>query len=186
MDENKDIWLIHFASGHFVVQKKHTTSRTVGRHLQKITPQNERLPVFIPPKVCRFLPRKVTVLLGSEEAKLLLEIINRSLHCETEEDSRHLTLFMKSIVPHLHQAVVRLAAPLENRPRLPGPGFSVREKEVLKWVKEGKTAGEISQILSISERTVKFHIQNILRKVDAVSRAQAVAICLENGFIDTP
>ena len=61
----------------------------------------------------------------------------------------------------------------------------IEEKEVLNWVKEGKTAGEISQILSISERTVKFHIQNILRKVDAVSRAQAVAICLENGFIDT-
>lgn len=93
-------------------------------------------------------------------------------------------LIVHSIVPHLHQALLRFAAPLEKRPQAPDPGFSSREREVLNWIKAGKTAWEISQILSISERTVKFHIQNILRKVHAVSRAQAVAICLENGFID--
>ena len=51
-------------------------------------------------------------------------------------------------------------------------------------MKDGKTAWDISQILSISERTVKFHVQNIMRKVNATNRAQAVAICMENGFID--
>ena len=91
---------------------------------------------------------------------------------------------LRRIVPHLHQALVRVVASLEARRRMPDPGFTPREREVLKWVIDGKSAWEISQILSISERTVKFHVQNIMRKVHATNRAQAVAICMENGFID--
>jgi DNA-binding CsgD family transcriptional regulator len=99
---------------------------------------------------------------------------------------RHIrtSLIVQSVVPHLHQALVRIVAPLENRRQVSDPGFSPREKEALNWVKAGKTTWEISMILSISERTVKFHIQNILRKVQATTRAQAVAISIENGFID--
>ena len=84
----------------------------------------------------------------------------------------------------LHQALIRVVASLEARRWMPDPGFTPREREVLKWVKDGKTAWDISQILSISERTVKFHVQNIMRKVNATNKAQAVAICVENGFID--
>lgn len=91
---------------------------------------------------------------------------------------------LRRIVPHLHQALVRIADPKEIRPHLPDATLSPREKEVLKWVKAGKTTWEISAILSISERTVKFHIQNILRKVHAVTRAQAVAISVEERLID--
>ena len=91
---------------------------------------------------------------------------------------------LRRIVPHLHQALVRIVAPLENRRQVPDPGLTFREKEVLNWVKVGKTTWEISVILSISERTVKFHVRNILEKVQATTRAQAVAISIENGFID--
>ena len=61
--------------------------------------------------------------------------------------------------------------------------LSPREKEVLLWIKEGKTTSEISSNLSISERTVKFHVRNTLRKVRASTRAQAVAVSLEKGLI---
>jgi DNA-binding CsgD family transcriptional regulator len=54
---------------------------------------------------------------------------------------------------------------------------------VLLWIKEGKTTSEISSKLSISERTVKFHVRNTLRKVRASTRAQAVAVSLEKGLI---
>ena len=91
---------------------------------------------------------------------------------------------LRRIVPHLHQALLRVVASLETRRRMPDPGFTPREREVLKWVIDGKTAWEISKILSVSERTVKFHVQNIMRRVQATNRAQAVAICMENGFID--
>lgn len=39
-------------------------------------------------------------------------------------------------------------------------------------------------ILGISERTVKFHVGNIMQKLDATTRAHAVAIALEQGLVD--
>ncbi len=63
--------------------------------------------------------------------------------------------------------------------------LSLREKEVLKWLKKGKSSWDISIILEISERTVNFHINNIMQKLDAITRTQAVAIAIEKGLIDT-
>ncbi|MBI4847332.1 MAG: response regulator transcription factor [Nitrospirae bacterium] len=62
-------------------------------------------------------------------------------------------------------------------------GISVREQEVLKWLIEGKSSEDISLILNISARTVKFHISGIMQKLNAVSRTQAVAIAIEKGII---
>lgn len=61
--------------------------------------------------------------------------------------------------------------------------LSMREKEVLKWLKMGKSSWDISIILGISERTVNFHITNIMKKLDAMTRTQAVAISIEKGLI---
>ena len=60
--------------------------------------------------------------------------------------------------------------------------LSKREKEILKWLKKGKSSWEISVILSISERTVNFHVGNIMQKLNAVSRTHAVAISIEKGI----
>jgi DNA-binding CsgD family transcriptional regulator len=100
------------------------------------------------------------------------------------ERSRRTFLILRRIVPHLHQALVRIVNPLHRIPQVTYPKLSPREREVLRWIKEGKTTSEISSILTISERTVKFHVRDILRKVHASTRAQAVAISLEKGLID--
>jgi DNA-binding CsgD family transcriptional regulator len=63
--------------------------------------------------------------------------------------------------------------------------LSEREKEVLTWSKRGKSSWEISAILDITERTVNFHINNIMQKLNAVSRTQAVAVAIEKGLITT-
>jgi DNA-binding CsgD family transcriptional regulator len=60
--------------------------------------------------------------------------------------------------------------------------ISKREKEILKWLKKGKSSWEISVILNISERTVNFHVGNIMQKLNAVSRTHAVAIYIEKGI----
>ncbi len=62
--------------------------------------------------------------------------------------------------------------------------LSPREKEILKWLKVGKSSWDISVILDITERTVNFHIDNVKQKLNAVSRAQAVAIAMGLGLID--
>ncbi|RJR23071.1 MAG: LuxR family transcriptional regulator [Nitrospiraceae bacterium] len=63
------------------------------------------------------------------------------------------------------------------------PNLSKREQEVLTWSKRGKSSWEISAILNISERTVNFHVNNIMQKLNAVSRTQAVAVAIERGLI---
>lgn len=52
--------------------------------------------------------------------------------------------------------------------------LSRREQEIMQWVSVGKTNIEIAQILEISPRTVRNHLQNIFRKLDVMNRAQAV------------
>jgi PAS domain S-box-containing protein len=65
-----------------------------------------------------------------------------------------------------------------------GSSLSHREKEILNWIMHGKSTWDISTILKISERTVKFHVDNIMKKLSAVNRTQAVAIALREKLID--
>jgi DNA-binding CsgD family transcriptional regulator len=91
---------------------------------------------------------------------------------------RHIAL-LERIVPHLHQALIRIlrknkTTNISQESDIVLP-LSLREKEVLNWLKLGKTNWEISVILKISERTVKFHVHNIMKKLNAVTRGHAVA-----------
>jgi LuxR family transcriptional regulator, quorum-sensing system regulator LasR len=59
------------------------------------------------------------------------------------------------------------------------PTLTPREFEVMKWAVAGKTALETGMILSCAERTVNFHMQNILRKFDVVNKQAAIAKALQ-------
>jgi DNA-binding NarL/FixJ family response regulator len=59
-----------------------------------------------------------------------------------------------------------------------------REQEILIWVRDGKSTGDIASILKISQDTVKFHMKNIFQKLNATSRSQAIAIAIENKLIE--
>jgi DNA-binding CsgD family transcriptional regulator len=50
-----------------------------------------------------------------------------------------------------------------------------REREVLRLMARGKTNLAIAQLLVVREGTVKYHVKNILRKLGATSRADAVS-----------
>lgn len=89
---------------------------------------------------------------------------------------------LAQVLPHLHRVLCQLET--EESHLLPKPGLSDRELEVLKWTGAGKSSWEIGMILKISERTVNFHIKNIMRKLDAVNRPQAVAMALKQGLLE--
>ena len=80
-----------------------------------------------------------------------------------------------------HQGMSRLLAPKII------PGIKVqlshREIEILRWTGDGKTSGEISDILYISERTVNFHINNAMIKLNAVNKAAAVVRAAMLGML---
>jgi DNA-binding CsgD family transcriptional regulator len=67
-------------------------------------------------------------------------------------------------------------------PALRSP-LSGRERECLSWVAAGKTDWEISSILGISQKTAHEHVRNALRKLNASTRAHAVAIAISTGQI---
>ena len=58
-----------------------------------------------------------------------------------------------------------------------------REREVLTWVGRGKTSAEIAIIFGVSERTVNFHCEQAMKRLDVVKRTQAVARALLEGLI---
>ena len=96
-------------------------------------------------------------------------------------DKRTLAI-LDMITPHLHLALFHL---FNNRqPDNEGIVLTVREREVLNWLKLGKTSWDISVILGISARTVNYHVYNIMEKLDATNRPQAVAVATRLGLID--
>ena len=89
---------------------------------------------------------------------------------------------LEVLIPHLHMVLSGIT--IGTSQEKCDVALSSREKEVLDWLKEGKTSWEISAILKISERTVNFHVTNILRKLQVVNRAQAVAVAIRSGLVN--
>jgi PAS domain S-box-containing protein len=58
-----------------------------------------------------------------------------------------------------------------------------REREVLSLLAQGLSTRDIAQTLSISPSTTRNHVQNILHKLQAHSRLEAVAYAFEHGLI---
>ncbi|MGM1057996.1 response regulator transcription factor [Saccharothrix sp. Mg75] len=59
-----------------------------------------------------------------------------------------------------------------------------RETDVLRLLVHGRTNSEMARNLSLTESTVKFHVQNLLRKLRLPNRASAVAYAYETGLIN--
>jgi len=65
-----------------------------------------------------------------------------------------------------------------------GIALTARELEILRWCKDGKSRPEIGDILSISTKTVEFHLSNIMNKLGATTQITAVVIGIQRGIIE--
>lgn len=74
--------------------------------------------------------------------------------------------------------VIQLPEPVELEQEPTG-----REIEVLQLISDGLVNREIGQHLFLSEETVKSHVRHLLAKLQARSRAHAVAVGLRRGII---
>lgn len=81
-----------------------------------------------------------------------------------------------------------------SEPAMPAAGFAEvasaarrkfdltpREAEVLGWVAQGKTNGEIANILGLASGTVKFYVERILTKLGCETRTAAAHTALETA-----
>ncbi|HKG25047.1 MAG TPA: response regulator transcription factor [Thermomicrobiales bacterium] len=64
-----------------------------------------------------------------------------------------------------------------------GAGLTPREREVLRLLAAGKSNPEIADALFISRGTVKTHVVDILGKLDAKSRTEAVVIARRRDLL---
>lgn len=95
--------------------------------------------------------------------------------------ARSVHYYFKLLLPHVDTALRQLT-PLRLQPNLCSAakpyvefGLSLREREIMDWVRAGKTNEIIGVILDISPFTVKNHLKRIFRKLDVSNRAQAVS-----------
>jgi two-component system NarL family response regulator len=58
-----------------------------------------------------------------------------------------------------------------------------REEQILKLLAEGLSNRAIGQALHISESTVKSHLKSLFVKLDATSRAEAIALAARRGLV---
>jgi DNA-binding CsgD family transcriptional regulator len=65
-----------------------------------------------------------------------------------------------------------------------GRPLSQREQQCLRLAAKGQTSAQIGRSLGISERTVHSHFENILAKLDAANRHEAIARAAVQGFLD--
>jgi DNA-binding NarL/FixJ family response regulator len=87
----------------------------------------------------------------------------------------------------LTQAQVRLwlqnVDAVESGERPPVESLTPRERQVLRMMADGLANKEIAAQLAISEHTAKFHVAQILAKLGAATRAEAVTIGIRRGLV---
>jgi len=89
---------------------------------------------------------------------------------------RHVARGGKSLSP---ESAEKLAHYIASRK------LSERELEVLGLISKGQSNKEIAQLLFVTDNTVKMHVKNILSKLEANDRTQAVVIAIQRGLLDT-
>ncbi len=92
--------------------------------------------------------------------------------------------FLALLLPHLHLALLRLSERGARDCAATAAGaagarpLSAREREILGWLREGKSNFEVGCILGISALTVKNHLQRIYRALGVSNRTHALSRCL--------
>jgi DNA-binding NarL/FixJ family response regulator len=82
----------------------------------------------------------------------------------------------------LFRLVVQVCAETHLPESLPKPDLTLRQQQLVTLVAKGLTNKEIASQLNLSEFTVRNHIHNILRQVDASSRSEAVETIRGFGY----
>lgn len=76
-----------------------------------------------------------------------------------------------------------LTEPAEVAAAVPVIPLTTREREVLQLLARGNRNKEIALHLGLRERTVKFHVANLLRKLDVQSRTEALRRAFELNLL---
>jgi two-component system response regulator NreC len=78
------------------------------------------------------------------------------------------------------RVLVRLA---EGKTHDPYDNLTVRERQVLQLVVEGKTSREVAEILKVSPKTVDTHRAHLMRKLNLPNHTALVKFAIQRGIV---
>jgi DNA-binding NarL/FixJ family response regulator len=113
------------------------------------------------------------------EGYLLKEDADRELYTAIEKIRRGERYVSPILLEDLSKDVVELRGGYR---KASAEGLSVREKEILKLVAEGKSSPEIADLLCISVRTVQNHRANIMRKLNIRNMTDLLRYAYRRGY----
>ena len=85
-----------------------------------------------------------------------------------------------TLAPEAAQVLIRVTTHKDD----PDPGLTSRELDILRLMVAGLSNPEIARKLFVSRSTVKFHVSNILVKLGAASRTEAVSMAIHEKLVD--
>jgi DNA-binding NarL/FixJ family response regulator len=87
------------------------------------------------------------------------------------------------LAPAIAEKVMRQFAALPGKQTPLVDDLTLRETEVLQLIAEGRSNREIAEALTLSEKTVKNHINNIFSKLHVCDRSQAMLYAIRQGLV---
>lgn len=120
-----------------------------------------------------------TALSSGAEGYLLKEDADRELYTAIEKIRKGKRYVSPILMEELSRDLIELRG---GHRKFPSEDLSVREKEVLKLVAEGKTSPEIAELLYISVRTVQNHRANIMRKLNFKNTTDLMRYAYRRGY----
>jgi len=118
---------------------------------------------------------------GALEAGAIGYLLKNVSTYELAEAIRSAHAGRPTLAPEAAQALIHSATRKNNHE--PGYDLTEREREVLRLMVRGLNNTLIAEELVVSRSTVKFHVSNILSKLHATSRTEAVAYALQKKLI---
>lgn len=87
-----------------------------------------------------------------------------------------------TLAPEATKALIHTAT--HRSPPTLGHDLTSREREVLALMVKGLNNSDIAERLVVSRSTVRFHVSNVLSKLQVTTRTEAVAVALQHDLVD--
>lgn len=135
---------------------------------------------------------KVVMLTSQDDDSVLSAAIEAGCSGFLPKDSPIEEVVSAVRAAHVGESVIspallgRLLKRLHRNPRPAGHTLTPREVEVLSLLAEGASNPVIAERLFISPHTVRNHVQNVITKMGAHSKLEAVAAAVRGGIVDAP